>query len=76
MPGKDKQPGHNHKKRPKNSAKDSKMDNNQQSTDDGDSTAESAAEREERRTRRRDEGTLSRIEDITYKVLRKHKPQP
>jgi hypothetical protein len=35
--------------------------------------SESAAD--ERRARQREEGTLSRIEDITYKVLRKHEPK-
>lgn len=30
---------------------------------------------EERRTQRRDEGVISRIEDITYKVLRQHEPK-
>jgi len=30
---------------------------------------------EDRRSRRREEGVLSRIEDITYKVLRQHEPK-
>jgi hypothetical protein len=30
---------------------------------------------DERRARRREEGVLSRIEDITYKVLRQHEPK-
>lgn len=30
---------------------------------------------EERRTQRRDDGVISRIEDITYKVLRQHEPK-
>ena len=34
------------------------------------------SEREERRSQNRKEGVISRIEDITYKVLRKHEPQP
>ncbi len=55
--------------------KGSKMDPVQRTSDE-DSTPESAAESEDRRSRRRDEGALSRIEDITYSVLRKHKPQP
>ena len=79
MPGKDKQPSHKSKKQfrdsEKDAGKDPTMDNNQQSPED-DSQAPSLAEREERRTRRREEGALSRIEDITYNVLRKHKPQP
>lgn len=30
---------------------------------------------DERRSHRREEGVLSRIEDITYKVLRQHEPK-
>jgi hypothetical protein len=33
------------------------------------------SEADERRARQREEGVLSRIEDITYKVLRQHEPK-
>ena len=55
--------------------KGAKMDPVQR-TSDGDSKQDKSAESEDRRSRRRDEGALSSIEDITYSVLRKHKPKP
>lgn len=39
------------------------------------SQAKSQSEADERRARQREEGVLSRIEDITYKVLRQHEPK-
>ena len=39
------------------------------------SSSQSAADAGERRSRQREEGVLSRIEDITYKVLRQHEPK-
>jgi hypothetical protein len=57
--------------------KDAKgMDTEHRTSEDVNSDAEESAKQEERRSRRRDEGALSRIEDITYSVLRKHKSQP
>ena len=52
------------------------MDSVQRTSEGADPKADNSAEREDRRARRRDEGAISRIEDITYTVLRKHKPQP
>jgi hypothetical protein len=39
------------------------------------SPSKSQSEADERRARQREEGVLSRIEDITYKVLRQHEPK-
>jgi hypothetical protein len=39
------------------------------------SQSKSQSEADERRARHREEGVLSRIEDITYKVLRQHEPK-
>jgi len=52
------------------------MDPAQRTSERVDPKPETSSDREDRRTRRRDEGAISRIEDITYAVLRKHKPQP
>ena len=57
--------------------KEANMDHpSQRVPESADPKAENSDEREDRRSRRRDEGAISRIEDITYSVLRKHKPQP
>jgi len=56
--------------------KGTKMDPAQRPSEGVDPKSESSSEGEDRRSRRRDEGAISRIEDITYSVLRKHKPQP
>jgi hypothetical protein len=39
------------------------------------SQVKSQSAADERRARQREEGVLSRIEDITYKVLRQHEPK-
>jgi hypothetical protein len=45
------------------------------SADSKTSQSKSQSEADERRARHREEGVLSRIEDITYKVLRQHEPK-
>jgi len=47
----------------------------QRTADNTHSQAKSQSDADERRARRREESTLSRIEDITYKVLRQHEPK-
>jgi hypothetical protein len=47
----------------------------QHPADSAQSQSKSQSEADERRARRREEGVLSRIEDITYKVLRQHEPK-
>jgi hypothetical protein len=47
----------------------------QRTADSTHSQAKSQSDADERRARRREEGVLSRIEDITYKVLRQHEPK-
>ena len=37
--------------------------------------SQNSSDAEERRSHRREEGVLSRIEDVTYKVLRQHEPK-
>jgi hypothetical protein len=39
------------------------------------SAAQAKNQADERRARQREESVLSRIEDITYKVLRQHEPK-
>jgi hypothetical protein len=52
-----------------------RMHQPQRTADSNHSQAKSQSDADERRARRREEGVLSRIEDITYKVLRKHEPK-
>jgi len=52
-----------------------RMHQPQRTADSTHSEAKSQSDADERRARRREEGVLSRIEDITYKVLRQHEPK-
>ena len=52
------------------------MDEFPRTPENDSSQSTNLSEREERRSQNRKEGVISRIEDITYKVLRKHEPQP
>jgi len=52
-----------------------RMHQSQRTADTAQPQSKSQTDPDERRSHRREEGVLSRIEDITYKVLRQHQPK-
>ena len=53
----------------------SRMHQPHRTADTNQSQSKDQSDADERRSHRREEGVLSRIEDITYKVLRQHEPK-
>ncbi len=49
--------------------------NNPRQSPENSSEAAKKQNAEDRRSHRREEGVMSQIEDITYKVLRQHEPK-